>query len=121
VTQLLNGEAITIHGDGHQTRDFIYVADVIQAIQCALASNVGGEVLQVATGRETSILDCLQQTERAIGRMAKIDWAPQLPGEVRRNCASFDRAARLLGFHPCWDLFSGLVETVNWFGSAHAG
>lgn len=111
---LLAGEPITIYGDGLQTRDFIYVADVVQAILAALQCPLAGEVLQVGTGRETTILELVQMLGEISGATPILRWLDQPPGEIRRNFTAIDRTRSQLGFSPAWELRSGLEQTFSW-------
>lgn len=117
IRMLLEGEPITIYGDGLQTRDFIYVDDVSWAIVAALESKLAGEVLQIGTGDETPILALVEMLSEITGIQPDIRWLEQPSGEIRRNYASIERARRELGFNPKTDLRSGLEATVDWFAS----
>ena len=92
-------------GDGRQTRDFVYVADVVEALLAAAGSDAGG-AFNVGTGRETSVLDLAA----AIG--IEVDHAPQRPGEVARSCLDPSRAARELGWRAITTLSEGLAHTA---------
>jgi UDP-glucose 4-epimerase len=121
IGRILDGRPITIYGDGKQTRDFIYVADVCDAIIRAIEIDAAGEVLQVATGVETSVLELVAELERVTGIEPRVEWAPQPPGEIRRSYASIDRARHVLGFEPRTSLRAGLPLTYRWLASQRAG
>ena len=105
-----------IYGDGSQTRDFIFVEDLCDAIRRVLAaSDVGGEVFQVATGIETSIADVAKLAQEVTGSTAEIRFEPKRSGEVYRSRADITKARRVLGFDPSIDLREGLARTADWY------
>ncbi len=123
--RVLSGDAPTIFGDGTQTRDFVFVGDVVRAQLAAAAADAGG-VVNVGTGHETSVLEVVDAVAAA-ARTANPDgpaWpAPILAepraGEVHRSCLDGARAARELGFRPRTTLVDGLAETLRWVRSTH--
>ncbi|RLE28602.1 UDP-glucose 4-epimerase [Candidatus Acetothermia bacterium] len=123
---LLSGEVPTIYGDGHQTRDFIYVEDVARANLLAaqrLLSGFRGEspdgaAFNVGTGKETSVLEIFQGLAELTGFSGSPRFAPARPGEVRRSALDGGKAARELGFSPRVPLEEGLARTVDWLRTA---
>lgn len=116
----MSGKAIEIYGDGGQTRDFIYIDDLLCAIQlAATARNVGGEIFQVATSRETTVtevVDALFLVFKEIGvPLPKVIHANSRQGDVRRNFSDTTKARRLLGWSAETNLSAGLRATVNYF------
>ena len=105
-----------IYGDGKQTRDFLYVGDLVEAILAADKTDTTGEVFQIASGRETSVLTLLKTMQEAIPD-AKFDirHEPARAGEIIRNYASVDKARRMLGYDPKTRLEDGLRTTWQWF------
>lgn len=126
---LLAGEKPVVFGDGKQTRDFIYIDDLVEAILTASRTDVEGAV-NLGTGVETSILDLVNGLRDAglslngDGPSAAGDFEPDFdrgrPGEVRRIAISPDRAARELGWNPTTPLEDGLRETLRALGSESA-
>lgn len=119
------GEPIIIHGDGTQTRDFIYIDDIVGAITAsALTADVGGEVFQIATNREHSVLELAQMlTEVLKARGIKevgIEFKRPRSGDVPRNFSDTSKAARRLGWRPQYELRDGLAVTVDWFSARFA-
>jgi len=113
---LLRGEPIVIYGDGEQTRDFLYVADLVEAILLADKIEPAGEVFQIASGRETSIRSLLDVMKAMLPeRTFDVRFEPARPGEILRNYASIEKARRILGFDPKTQLTEGLRETWQWF------
>lgn len=121
--RLLAGEPLTVFGDGGQTRDYVYVADVARAnVRAAAAAlpPVGGldaRGYNIATGEETSVLALAEGLMRAAGRTVPVTHAPARPGEQRRSCLVVAKAARDLGWRPEVPLAQGLAETYAWFAA----
>jgi UDP-glucose 4-epimerase len=112
---ILSGEGITIDGDGQQTRDFIYVGDLCRAILLALESDVSGEVCQIATGEETSILELAALVQAVTGRSVEAHHGPARQGDIRKNYSAVTKAERTLGWEPQEHLREGLEATFSWF------
>ena len=114
--QLIQNEPITIYGDGKQTRDFLYVGDLVEAILLADKADTPGEYFQIASGRETSILTLLDTMKKIIPE-AKFDihHEPARGGEILRNYANIEKARRMLGYDPKTRLEDGLKKTWEWF------
>jgi UDP-glucose 4-epimerase len=115
LARALRGESLTVYGDGAQTRDLVYVGDVARAL--VLAAGRGEPlVCNVATGRETSVLELAGAAcaaARACGaRPGPVVAAPPRPGEIARSCAAVERAAAALGFRAEVDLLAGLHRTA---------
>jgi UDP-glucose 4-epimerase len=115
---LLRGEPITIFGDGEQTRDFVYVGDIVEGWMRALENPAAnGRVINLGSGRSLSIN---QLAEAAIGAFAdapgsyKIVRAPARPGEQRSVRADIRQAKSILGWEPRTTFEAGLAETVRW-------
>jgi UDP-glucose 4-epimerase len=117
----LAGEPVTIHGDGEQTRDFVYADDLAGAVIKALdapETAVAGELFQVGTGRETTINELAKAVERAVGQALDVRRAKARQGDVRRNVARVDKAADRLGYRAGVTLDEGLARTARWFEAA---
>lgn len=115
--QLLRGEPIRIFGDGLQTRDFIYVGDVVEAWARALASPVTyGEVYNLGSGHELSIRALAEHTLASMGEAiaGRIVHEPARPGEQRRVAARIDKIRAALGWEPATSFERGLAETIEW-------
>jgi UDP-glucose 4-epimerase len=106
------GEPTQIFGDGLQTRDFVYVADVVDAVLAA--ANHDGGVFNVGTGIETTVLELHEQCRRVTGVGDPAAHAPPRPGDVRRSVIDPGLAARELGWRPAHDLSAALAETWAW-------
>jgi UDP-glucose 4-epimerase len=109
------GRRPTIYGDGSQTRDFTYVANVVRANLLAIKSEhpLMGEVLNVGTGRRISLLDLVDAINAALGtRLEPVFEAPRA-GDVRDSMASLDRIKAVLGYEPTVDFEEGLRRTLG--------
>jgi UDP-glucose 4-epimerase len=115
--RLLAGEAPLIFGDGEQTRDYVYVTDVVAAALAATAKLTGGNALSgpynVGTGIETSVLDLARALGRISGQALSPEHAPPRTGEISRVAINPAAAARDLGWRPSFELADGLVETYR--------
>jgi UDP-glucose 4-epimerase len=109
---LRDGRAPRIYGDGTQTRDYVFVADVVAATLAA-AGHDGG-VFNVGTGVETSVLDLYERVQRAAGSDRKPEFAEPRPGELQRSVLDPSLAQRELGWQPQHSLDAGLAETWAW-------
>lgn len=115
IRQMLAGAAPTIHGDGRQTRDFVYVDDVVQAnLEASAAESVSGAILNVGGGRSISVLELVEKLRALIPGAPEAVFGPARAGDVRFSAARVDRAAQTIGFHPATDLARGLQATVEW-------
>ena len=114
--RLETGEPIEIFGDGEQTRDFVYVADVVSALLAA-AGRPGG-VYNVGSGLSTSVNDLLSRCCRVAGILAKPDHAPARAGDLRHSVLDPGRAETELGSRREFDLESGLRATWAWASSS---
>jgi UDP-glucose 4-epimerase len=113
---LIQGEPLTVYGDGEQTRDFLYVDDLVDAVLLADKADVHAEVFQVASGRETSIRDLISAMKKSVPEFkAEIRCEPARAGEISRNYADIAKARQMLGYDPKTRLEDGLRNTWNWF------
>jgi UDP-glucose 4-epimerase len=125
--QLLHSKPLVIYGDGEQTRDFLYVRDLAEAI-CACVSpeveGIGGEVFQIATGRETSVNQVaaiIKELASGSGLKAEVVHESARAGEIYRNYADIGKARQLLGYNPRTELVRGIKATWEWFLSNREG
>lgn len=126
---LSRGEPVTIFGDGEQTRDFVFIQDVVSAnllaterlssINHALRiSFIDDLAFNVGTGQETSVNQLLKRFVQTLKRECDVRYAPERPGELRRNALDISKAKQLLGFTPKTSLEDGLRKTMEWVRSA---
>jgi dTDP-glucose 4,6-dehydratase len=119
VTQALSGEPLTIHGDGHATRDWLYVDDTASAIEALIAApveDVAGEVVNVATGTDISVSEIARFVLDAVGGPAgAVVHVDERPGQVDRHIGSTDKLARLTGWRASVSFEEGLERTIAWY------
>lgn len=110
----VSGGSLVVFGTGQQTRDFVYVADVVQAlVNAAAARDVNRQVINVGSGVETSVNDLIRLIEQTVGHdVNRIDNSDK-SGGVSRLVADISKAERLLGFRPLVDLGEGLRRTLT--------
>ncbi len=115
----LAGKPLEIYGDGDQTRDFIYIDDIVRAISLAGQSGLGGEVFQIATHRETTVNEVAQSIRRLVekrtGRKVGIFFGKKRRGDVKRNYSDISKAKRMLGFDPRFSMSQGLEKTLEYY------
>jgi UDP-glucose 4-epimerase len=120
VRRAIAGEPLEIYGDGGQTRDFIFVDDLVRAIcKAATVPGIGGQVFHIATAKETTIGGLAQVLRRILAQHGftgtELRNAPPRTGDVRRNFADASKAAALLGWRAEVPLEEGLDRVVRWF------
>ncbi len=115
ITRLLRGQAPTVHGDGLQSRDFVHVANVVQAnLLAAAAPGIAGRVFNIACGERYTLLDLIGILNEILGtRITPIHDGPR-PGDVRHSQADITAAREALGYRVVVDFAEGLRRTVEW-------
>ena len=118
---LTAGRSPTVHGDGGQSRDFTYVADVVQAnLLAAAAAGVSGRVYNIAGGRRTTLLELVGHLNALLGTsLAPVHTAARA-GDVRHSQADISRAGHELGYRPTTDVPAGLARCLAWWRQAAA-
>ena len=112
--RMTRGERPTIYGDGRQTRDFVYVADVVRALLAAVeCEEAVGRVFNVARGRQTSILRLVEGLNTVLGSSLEPEFGPPRSGEVRFSEGDGARARELLGWSPRVSLKEGLMRLIE--------
>jgi dTDP-glucose 4,6-dehydratase len=119
VTQALCDEPLTIHGDGHASRDWLHVDDDAEAIEAIIETpldRVAGEVLNVATGVDISVAEIAGLVLDALGKDRSLTvHLPERPGQVDRHIGSTDKLARLTGWRARTSFADGLERTIDWY------
>lgn len=114
IERLLQNAPPMIYGDGKQSRDFVFVGDVVQAnLKACHQPGVEGEVFNVASGRSYTLWQLLEHLQKIIGSDQRPVLAPARPGDIRYSKANIQKARRLLGFQPKVRLRQGLKATVD--------
>jgi UDP-N-acetylglucosamine/UDP-N-acetyl-alpha-D-glucosaminouronate 4-epimerase len=116
---LMQDERPVIYGDGHQSRDFTFVGDVVAANLAAAAAppDVSGSVLNVAPGESHDLLELLDLLARIIGNKADPHFEPSRPGDIVSSRADASAAGAALGWYPQVDFAEGLTRYVEWLRS----
>jgi UDP-glucose 4-epimerase len=116
IRKIMAGEAITVYGDGTQTRDFVFVSDLADGLIRAVETpGVGGEIFQLASGVETSLNDLIGMLGEVSGHRPEVRHEPPRAGEIQRNYSLVDKARSRLGYEPEVPLAAGLRLTWDWF------
>jgi dTDP-glucose 4,6-dehydratase len=119
ITQALDDEPLTIHGDGHASRDWLYVDDDAEAIEAVIAADhdlVVGEVINVATGIDISVCDIADAVLGMLGKPPELkQHVEERPGQVDRHIGSTEKAERLLGWKARTSFEDGLEKTITWY------
>ena len=120
IKRALAGQALEIYGDGGQTRDFVYIDDLVDAIvRAASAPDVGGEVLQIASARETTVTEITALLVRSLVEAGLAEpvvrHTDPRAGDAPRLYADTSKALRLLGWRPAIPLEEGVRRVVRWF------
>ncbi|MEM3047270.1 MAG: GDP-mannose 4,6-dehydratase [Candidatus Bathyarchaeia archaeon] len=121
ILQALEGEDLTVHGDGMQTRAFLYVDDWVDAtLRMLTCEKARGEVVNIGSGKETTILELASKIIAFTGSRSRIRFAQARPDDPRRRAADISKAKALLGWASKTSLDEGLWKTVEWFREALA-
>jgi UDP-N-acetylglucosamine/UDP-N-acetyl-alpha-D-glucosaminouronate 4-epimerase len=116
VTKVLRGDRPTIFGDGEQSRDFIFVEDVVRAnLLAADSRDAAGEAMNIACGVGTTVNGLLAAVNEVLGTKVEARYAPPRPGDIRHSTADITKAKRLTGFAPGRSFLDGLRATVDWY------
>lgn len=120
----LAGSPLTIHGQGGQTRDFVFVQDALSAILTASGLTNGGKglcgVYNVGTGRSTSVLNLAELTIALSGGGSELKMLPRRAGDIEHSLADPSKLLRATGFRPDTPLEKGLAQTLDWFQRHHS-
>jgi len=115
IEKAVNNEDITIYGDGLQTRDFVYVKDIVQACSLAAESPIKTGVFNVAYGKTITILELAETIIKIIDSKSKIKFEPERAGDIKHSLAYVKDTMDILKFNPNWDLLKGLEATIKYF------
>jgi len=113
IKKALKNEDLIIYGDGNQTRDFIYIDDIVNA--CILAAEKGSGVFNIGSGVSISINDIAKLIIELINSKSRIIHEKERQGDIIHSLTSITKANRILGFAPKYDIRTGLKNTIEWF------
>lgn len=117
IKKMLNGEQPVINGDGEQTRDFVYVGDVVRANILAINNDTPESIINIGTGIETSVREIFGHLKEIIDPSLKAKFAPPKKGEQRRSVIDYTKARTNLNWEPEMSLLEGLKKTRDYFKS----
>jgi UDP-glucose 4-epimerase len=118
--RLLAGQALTVFGDGNQTRDYVYVGDVADAMLRATqydppkGAGMNARAFNIGTGVPTSVVGLASTLMTVAGRTVPVEFAPARPGELQESSLTIEKAAAELGWRPAVSLSQGLANTLAW-------
>jgi nucleoside-diphosphate-sugar epimerase len=120
ISALCEGRQPTIFGDGEHTRDFTYVANVVDGVlRACTAAGASGEVINVATGGRISLNTLFTTIRDLVAGTVEPIYAPPRPGDVKDSQADISKARRILGYEPIVSFEEGLARTVAWYRDSH--
>lgn len=118
ISKMLDGKCPVIEGDGHQSRDFTYVENVVAAnLAAAKTEGIGGEIFNVACGKAYSVLDIVKHLNKLLGKNIEPEFAPARRGDVQKTIADISKMKNILKLDPRIDFRTGLKKTLEWFQS----
>ncbi len=116
VTTLLDGKPPIIAGDGKQSRDFVHISDVIEAIKSAcIAPKAEGELFNIGTGSRITINGLVNMINGLLGKEIQPKYEDARPGDIRHSLADCTKAQEMLGFRPRLSIMDGLQMTLDWY------
>jgi UDP-glucose 4-epimerase len=116
VSKILGGQRPTIYGDGQQSRDFTYVANVVRGnLLAGEVSGIGGRVFNLADGRQTTLLQLLELLSKFLGKEITPDFQLARVGDVRESLADITQARMVLGYEPAVGLEDGIGRTIEYY------
>lgn len=111
---ILQGDPITVFGDGSAIRDFTYVGDIVDGVLAAVERRFGFELINLGGAQSISVLELIQAVSRVVGREAKLVFQDPFPGDVPATLADSAKAQRLLGLSPRTPIEDGLRRYLEW-------
>jgi len=120
ISRALKGDDLLIHGDGKQTRDFVFIGDVINVnISAMEKKKADGQILNIGFGKSTSVNELAKKIIKLVGSSSNVVHVGQRPNDVRHSLADITLAKNILKFRPQYDIESGLERTIDWFRARH--
>jgi UDP-glucose 4-epimerase len=116
ITNLLAGRPVKIYGDGKQSRDFTYVANVVDGnLRALTAKGLSGQSVNLATGHRVTLNQLLSKVARYLRVKADVSYEEPRAGDIRHSLADIKLAKKLLGYKPVVTFDDGLAETIDWY------
>lgn len=117
IKKLLLDEQPLIHGDGTQSRDFTYIENVLEANlkACMAGKEAAGQAFNVACGARTTLNEVYEILCRLLGKNIPPVYGEKRAGDIPHSHASIEKAVKLLGYHPEYDFYHGMLETIDWY------
>lgn len=120
IKKILTGEQPTIYGDGGQSRDFIYVDDIVRAnLLAAESTQAPGRIVNICSGSEINLLQLMENLSVIFNRDIQPSFESERPGDIYRSSGDPTLAKEILDFKPGLDLETGLRKTISWMESIH--
>ncbi|MEE8104941.1 MAG: NAD-dependent epimerase/dehydratase family protein [Planctomycetota bacterium] len=119
LTALMDGNAPIVAGDGKQSRDFVHVADLVEAVKAAcIAPKAEGELYNIASGSRITINGLVNMINNILGKEIQPKYEEARPGDIRHSLADTTKAEEMLGFRPRSSIMDGLQSTAEWYRKA---
>ena len=117
ISQMLEGEAPTIFGDGTTSRDFTYIDNVVSAnlLAARAPSYVSGKIFNVGTGQPITLLSAYEQIRSLVNYDGELRWKPEREGDIKHSVADISSAQALLGYNVVIDFVTGIKKTIDWY------
>jgi UDP-glucose 4-epimerase len=116
ISTMMEGHEPTIYGDGSNTRDFVYVDDVVSAnLLAARTAHATGQVFNIASGRGTTLMDLFKEVKRVVGYEGNVNFAAAREGDIKHSVADITSAQNELGYRVQAELSYGIAQTVEWY------
>ncbi|MFL5515319.1 MAG: NAD-dependent epimerase/dehydratase family protein, partial [Gemmatimonadales bacterium] len=121
--KMVDGETLTLFGDGTQARDYTYCSDIVTGVLAALAwtetAPVGVEHFNLGGNRSVPTMVMVETIAEALGITPSIEWAPMQPGDVQQTAADLTKSSRILGYLPRTPFPEGVRTFVSWYREAY--
>jgi UDP-glucuronate 4-epimerase len=112
---ILEGEPIQLFGDGSTSRDYTFILDIINGIECAMNHLDGYKIYNLGESRIVSLSKLVQTIEDILGKKALISYLPLQPGDVNITYADISKAKSEIGYNPQYNLYQGISEFAKWY------
>jgi UDP-glucuronate 4-epimerase len=110
-----SGQTVPFFGDGSTARDYTYVDDIIDGIECALNELGGYNLYNLGESREVTLRELIQVIENRVGKKARLEMKPMQPGDVQITFADISKAKKEIGYNPTMSLVKGIDKFVEWY------